>query len=94
MEIFHLFFIRNIYSTSLNWKAVSGTKVVWTVVIIITAAQFAITYLPPLQTVFSTVAIPFWDGAVIIAIGAALFAIIETEKQMRLAFKRNKEIAA
>lgn len=93
MEIFHLFFIRNIYSTSLNWKAVRGTKVVWTVVIIITAAQFAITYLPPLQSVFSTVAIPFWDGAVIIAIGAALFAIIETEKQMRLAFKRNKEIA-
>lgn len=49
MEIFHLFFIRNIYSTSLTWQAVRGTKVVWWVVIAITAAQFAITYLPPLQ---------------------------------------------
>jgi magnesium-transporting ATPase (P-type) len=84
MEIFHLFFIRNIYGTSLTWKAVRGTKVVWTVVVIITLAQFAITYLPPLQAVFGTVSIPFWDGVLVIAIGAALFAIIETEKQIRL----------
>lgn len=90
MEIFHLFFIRNIYGTSLTWKAVQGTKVVWTVVVIITLAQFAITYLPPLQAVFDTVSIPLWDGVVVIAIGAALFAIIETEKQIRLAFRRMK----
>lgn len=88
MEIFHLFFIRNIYGTSLTWKAVRGTKVVWIVVIAITAAQFAITYLPPLQTVFATESIPFRDGVLVIAIGAALFAIIETEKQIRLAFRR------
>lgn len=94
MEIFHLFFIRNIYGTSLTWKAVRGTKVVWLVVSIITIAQFAITYLPPLQTVFSTVSIPFWDGVIIVGIGAALFAIIETEKQMRLAFRRGKENTA
>ena len=84
MEIFHLFFIRNIYGTSLTWKAVRGTKVVWAVVIVIAAAQFAITYLPPLQRIFATEAIPFWYGVLIIGIGAALFAIIETEKQIRL----------
>lgn len=92
MEIFHLFFIRNIYSTSLTWQAVRGTKVVWSVVVAITAAQFAITYFPPLQTVFSTVAIPILDGLLIIGIGIALFAIIEIEKQMRLAFKRMKAV--
>jgi magnesium-transporting ATPase (P-type) len=84
MEIFHLFFIRNIYGTSLTWKAVRGTKVVWTVVIIITAAQLAITYLPPLQAVFTTQSIPFWDGALIMGVGSAFFAIVETEKQIRL----------
>jgi magnesium-transporting ATPase (P-type) len=84
MEIFHLFFIRNIYGTSLTWKAVRGTKVVWTTVIVITMAQFAITYLPPLQAIFATESIPFWDGVLVIGIGAALFAIIETEKQIRL----------
>lgn len=88
MEIFHLFFIRNIYGTSLTWKAVRGTKVVWLTVIIITVAQFAITYLPPLQSIFATASIPFWDGVLIIGIGVTLFAIIESEKQIRLAFRR------
>jgi magnesium-transporting ATPase (P-type) len=84
MEIFHLFFIRNIYDTSLKWEAVKGTKVVWTTVIIVTVAQFAITYLPPLQKLFSTVAVPFADGILVVGIGAMLFAIIEVEKQLRL----------
>ena len=92
MEIFHLFFIRNIYSTSLTWQGVRGTKVVWTVVIAVTVAQFALTYLPPLQTVFSTEPVPFFDGLLIVGVGIALFAIIEIEKQMRLAFRRMKGV--
>jgi magnesium-transporting ATPase (P-type) len=91
MEIFHLFFIRNIYGTSLTWAAVRGTKVIWLVVIVITMAQFAITYLPPLQRIFATVSIPFFEGVLIVSIGAALFAIVEIEKQIRLAFRRMKE---
>ncbi|WP_374763490.1 cation-transporting P-type ATPase [Yunchengibacter salinarum] len=88
MEIFHLFFIRNIYGTSLTWRAVRGTRTVWIVVIVVTAAQFAITYLPPLQAVFATRPIAFWDGVLIVGVGAALFAIIETEKQIRLRTSR------
>lgn len=88
MEIFHLFFIRNIYGTSLTWQAIKGTKVVWAVVIVITLAQFAVTYLPILQTIFDTRAVPLPDGFIIILVGVALFAIIETEKQIRLRFFR------
>ncbi len=84
MEIFQLFFVRNIYGTSLTWKAASGTPVVWVVIAIVAAAQFAVTYLPPLQRVFGTAAVPLWDGVAIVAVGAALFAILETEKQLRL----------
>jgi len=84
MEIFHLFFIRNIYGTSLTWKAVRGTKIVWAVVLVVAVAQFAITYLPLLQTVFSTKPIPFLDGMLIVGVGVALFAVVETEKQIRL----------
>jgi calcium-translocating P-type ATPase len=87
LEIFHLFFIRNIHSTSLTWAAVRGTKVVWTVVIAITAAQFAVTYLPLLQTVLGTSPVPLMDGLLIMAIGAAFFAVIEIEKQIRLGLK-------
>ena len=90
MEIFHLFFIRNIYGTSLTWKAVRGTKIVWTTVIIVTVAQFAITYVSPLQNLFATEAVPLFDGMLIICVGIALFTIIETEKQLRLSFRRRQ----
>ncbi len=84
MEIFHLFFIRNIYGTSLAAKAVKGTPVVWASVVAVTAAQFAVTYVPALQRVFGTKPVPLFDGVLIIGVGVALFAIIEIEKQVRL----------
>lgn len=88
MEIFHLFFIRNIYGTSLTWEAVKGTKIVWATVVSVVLAQFAITYFPPLQKLFGTVGVPFWDGVIIVGVGVVLFAIIETEKQLRLRLRR------
>ena len=87
LEIFHLFFIRNIHGTSLTWAAAKGTKVVWVCVVTVTVAQFAITYLLPLQTVFGTREVPLSDGLLIVAVGAVFFALIEIEKQMRLAFR-------
>ena len=88
LEIFHLFFIRNIHSTSLTWAAARGTRAVWTVVVAITAAQFAVTYLPPLQAVLGTMPVSLMDGLLIIAIGAAFFALIEIEKKVRLGLRR------
>ncbi len=88
LEIFHLFFIRNIHGTSLTWAAVRGTKVVWAVVLTISAAQFAVTYLSPLQSVLGTKPVPLADGVVIVAIGMAFFALIEIEKQIRLGLSR------
>lgn len=84
MEIFHLFFIRNIYGTSLKWELIVGTKVVWATIVCVTAAQFAMTYLPPLQALFATEAVPFWDGVIIVVVGVVFFAIIEIEKRLRL----------
>jgi magnesium-transporting ATPase (P-type) len=86
MEIFHLFFIRNMYGTSLTWKAARGTRVVWMAVIVVIVGQFAITYLPPLQAVFQTEGVSLQDGILIIAIGVALFTISEIEKQIRIRF--------
>ena len=86
LEIFYLFYVRNIYSTSLNWQAVRGTPVVWLCVGIVTLSQLAITYLPFLQPLFGTESIPLSDGLLIIAVGVVFFALIEVEKQMRLAW--------
>jgi magnesium-transporting ATPase (P-type) len=60
MEAFHLFFIRSIYGTSLTWKAVRGTKIVWATVIAITVAQLAATYRPPLQRVLRQSRHRYW----------------------------------
>jgi magnesium-transporting ATPase (P-type) len=84
LEIFNLFFIRNIYGTSLTWQAVRGTKMVWFTVICVTLAQFAVTYLPPLQKVFGTENVSFMDGLLVVAVGAVTFAVCELEKQIRL----------
>jgi magnesium-transporting ATPase (P-type) len=92
MEIFHLFFIRNIYGTSLTWKLVRGTRTVWATVATVTIAQFAITYLPPLQPIFETAPVPFLDGVIIVSIGVVLLLIIETEKQIRLRLRDSANI--
>lgn len=47
LAILRLLFIRNLHGSLLTRAAVKGTEVVWTVVIVITAAQFAVTYLAP-----------------------------------------------
>lgn len=88
LEIFHLFFIRNIHGTSLTRAAVRGTPIVWFSVATITVAQFAVTYVPQLQAVFGTQAVPLVDGIIIVTVGAMFFALIEIEKQMRLSFRR------
>jgi calcium-translocating P-type ATPase len=84
LEIFHLFFIRNIHGTSMTWAAARGTRVVWTVVIAITAAQFAVTYVPVFGLILGTEPVALVDGLLIVGVGAAFFAIIEIEKQIRL----------
>ena len=70
--------------SSLTWKAVRATPVVWGTIATVTLAQFAVTYIPPLQSVFATEAVPLFDGLLVVGIGALLFAIIEVEKQLRL----------
>lgn len=88
LEIFHLFFIRNIHGTSITWRAVRGTRVVWQTVTAVVAAQFAVTYLPPLQMLIGTASVSLADGVLIVGIGVLFFAILETEKQMRLGLRR------
>ncbi len=93
LEIFHLFFIRNMYGSSLTWKAISGTRVIWISIIAVTIGQFTITYVPWLQHVFETEAISLFDGLLIISVGGIMFCIIEIEKQIRLRLLKIKSIS-
>lgn len=87
MEIFHLFFIRNIYGSSLTRKSIQGTLIVWFTVVAVTLGQILMTYTPFMQAIFGTENVPLQDGLLIVAIGVVLFAILEIEKQIRLALR-------
>ncbi len=84
MEIFHLLFIRNMNTKSLNWKCLRGTRVIWISIITVTIGQAAITYVSWFQGVFETEAVNLFDIVLIISLGMLMFVIIEFEKQFRL----------
>ena len=87
LEIFHLFFIRNMHGTSLSWGMLRGTRIVWAVTAIIVLAQVAVTYLPPLQPILGTEAMQPTDAALILGIGLAFFGLVESEKRLRLGLR-------
>ncbi|PRX37856.1 ATPase, P-type (transporting), HAD superfamily, subfamily IC [Meinhardsimonia xiamenensis] len=94
LEIFHLFFIRNIHGTSLSWRAFRGTRPLWLSLAVIVPAQFLVTYAPPAQAVLGTAGISLFDGLLVIALGMAFFVILEVEKQLRLSLAGRPEATA
>lgn len=84
LEIFHLFYIRNSNIIDLRLNDILANKIVWSAVLVIFVAQIAITYVPVLQVVFLTASLKLFDFAMIFAIGAVVFALLELEKQLRL----------
>ncbi len=82
MEIFYLFSVRYVHGTSLTWQGVLGTRAVLVGVVTVIAAQFAFTYLAPMQAVFATRAVTLGDGIVIVGVGVVLLVIVEVEKRV------------
>lgn len=84
LEIFHLLFIRNMNTTSLSWKGIRGTHILWISIVAVVIGQAVITYVPWLQRVFETEAVNLLDVILIVVLGMLMFLIIECEKQWRL----------
>jgi magnesium-transporting ATPase (P-type) len=82
MEVFYLFSVRYLHGSSLTLRGLLGTRAVLIGVTAVTVAQFALTYWPPLQRVFSTAAVSLLDGVAIVAVGVALLLVLETEKRL------------
>ncbi len=82
-EIFYLFAIRFLRSESVTLAGIKGTPAVLIGVGAIVILQFAFTYLPIMNTLFGTRPVAISDGAIIIATGVMLLAILELEKRMR-----------
>jgi hypothetical protein len=77
-------YIRTLHGTLFAWKTLRGMPVIWAVVLAITAAKCAVTYLPPLQGLLGTVAVPARDRAMIVGIGVVFLLVLEAEKQIQL----------
>jgi magnesium-transporting ATPase (P-type) len=80
MEIFYLFSVRYLRAPSLTFEGVLGTRPVLIAITLVTVLQLIFTYAPFMATLFETRPVDFAHGAEIIAIGVALFAILEVEK--------------
>lgn len=82
LEIFYLFNVRYLHMTSITWRGALGTPAVLLAIAAVVVAQFAFTYLPPMQALFATRPVPLLDGIVIVASGVVLLSILELEKMV------------
>ena len=87
LEIFYLFSVRYIHSTSLTLTGVLGTRAVLTGVASVVVGQLAFTYLPFMHVLFDTRPLSLLDGAMIIGVGILLLVVIEIEKTARRRLK-------
>ncbi|MGQ3301023.1 cation-transporting P-type ATPase [Reyranella sp.] len=86
MEIFYLFSVRYVHGTSLTWRGIFGTPAVLIGVGIVVLAQFAFTYLPPMQAAFGTRDLSVGDGVATVGVGVVLLVAVEIEKRLFAVF--------
>src|SRR4051812_2888329 len=79
-EIFYLWNARAIMNPVTNLKGIFGSRPVLISMALCLLLQLGFTHLPIMQRLFGTAAIELIDWAVLAAIGAAVFVIIELEK--------------
>jgi hypothetical protein len=61
---------------------VKGTRAVLAALVVVVLGQLAFTYLPVMNALFGSRPLGLADGALILAIGAAFFVLLEVEKHV------------
>ncbi len=84
MEVWYLFSVRYMQGPSLSWQGIKGTQAVLIAVAIVFGLQLAFTYLPLLQQLFHSQPLSFSHGLLCVAVGIAVFIILELEKWLSL----------
>jgi magnesium-transporting ATPase (P-type) len=84
MEIFYLFSVRFLNTTSLSFEALLGTRPVLIAIAVVTALQFLFTDAPFMEAFFDTRPLSLAQGLTVIAVGPALLVILEVEKRVLL----------
>ncbi|MFN3579344.1 MAG: cation-translocating P-type ATPase [Pseudomonas sp.] len=83
MEVFYLFSVRYLDSTSLTLRGVLGTPAVWIVIGLILLLQWLFTYTAMMQSLFSTVALELSVLLLAPLAGVVVLLVLELEKRIR-----------
>ncbi len=81
-EIFYLFNVRYLHTTSMTWRGALGTPAVLIALGVLVAAQLAFTFLPVMHELFDTQPIGLLDGVLIVIAGLVLMIALEAEKSL------------
>lgn len=87
MEIFYLFSVRFLNTTSLSIRAILGTRPVLIAIVAVTALQFAFTYAPFMEAFFDTRPLSLSQGLMVVAVGPVLLLVLEIEKRALKAWR-------
>jgi len=79
-EIFYLFNARYLTEPVFNWRGLVGNPYVLLSIGLLVIFQMAFTYLPPMQKLFGTVALPLQTWGVIIMVTSSVLFLVEAEK--------------
>ena len=82
MEIFYLFSVRFLNTTSLSLRAILGTRPVLIAITAVTLLQFVFTYAPFMEAFFDTRPLSLTQGLMVVAMGPLLLLILEIEKRV------------
>jgi Ca2+-transporting ATPase len=61
----------------------AGNPWMWSAILLTFLLQLAVVYIPPLQSVFHTCSLTFWQLSVCVAVSLIVFAVIELVKLFR-----------
>jgi len=89
MEVFYLFSVRYLRAPSFTFTGVRGTRPVLAAIGLVAVLQLTFTYAPFMEQLFDTRPVDLIHGVEIIAVGIAVFVVLELEKlALRLASRR------
>jgi magnesium-transporting ATPase (P-type) len=89
LQVAYLFFVRYQRGPSTTLEGLKGTPAVWAAIAVVVIGQLTVTYLPAAQEVFGTTDLSVRFGAIVIGAGVVVYALLEVEKQLRLAVRGN-----
>lgn len=82
MEIFYLFNVRYMRTSSITLQGLRGTPAVWSAVVVVIVAQLIFTYAPWMNMIFESRPLSGFEWFVLVMCGVVLMILLELEKWM------------